>query len=235
MLSVSSLATASVLGAPAFLSPASGVGATYRPYQYDPPGGAAPVYSRWNPCPAVPWKVNARLVGPTAPALHAAIVDVAGALARITQATGVQFRYAGQTTAVPTSGPLPSVAPLVIAWARPGSGAWRCCRAVRRAGGASPATSSPPTAGSTTGSPRGTRSWTPSRMRASVQASAPAPPGAPCSCTSSATRSVSATPTTPARSCSRRSCPAAARRTGSGTAGRSVASDVPAGACRADH
>src|SRR5512144_343550 len=125
MLSVSSLATASVLGAPAFLSPASGVGATYRPYQYDPPGATPPVYSRRNPCAPVAWKVNARLVGPTAAAQHAAIVDVAGALARITQATGVRFRYAGQTTAVPTSGSLPSVAPLVIAWARPGSGAWR--------------------------------------------------------------------------------------------------------------
>src|SRR5512144_1276778 len=152
MLSVSSLATASVLGAPAFLSPASGVGATYRPYQYDPPGGAAPVFSRWNPCAAVPWKVNARLVGPTAPALHAARVDVAGSLARITQATGVRFRYAGQTTAVPTSGPLPSVAPLVIAWARPGSGAWRSplLQGGAAGWGASPATSSPPTAGSTT-------------------------------------------------------------------------------------
>jgi hypothetical protein len=114
-----------VLTAPGFLASASGVGATYRLYNYDPPGATPPVYSRWNPCAPVSWKANVTQAGSSPVARRAALQDVAGALARISQATGVRFRYAGQTNAVPTRGALPSVAPLVIAWARPGSGAGR--------------------------------------------------------------------------------------------------------------
>ena len=124
-LAVAAIAAAPVLGPAAFLAPASGAGATYRLYTYDPPGRTPPVYSRWNPCAPVSWKVNLAQAGSTPAARQAALNDVVGALKRITQVTGVRFRYAGQTAAVPTRGALPSVAPLVIAWARAGSGPGR--------------------------------------------------------------------------------------------------------------
>jgi hypothetical protein len=92
-LAVAALAAAPVLTAPGYLAPASGVGATYRLYNYDPPGATPPVYSRWNPCAPVPWKANVTQAGSSPVARRAALQDVAGALARISQATGVRFRY----------------------------------------------------------------------------------------------------------------------------------------------
>ena len=71
---------------------------------------------RWNPCAVIGYRVNAALGG------RQALADVQTAVARLSSASGLQFRYLGSTTYVPTAGraPLPG-APLVIAWAKPGT------------------------------------------------------------------------------------------------------------------
>ncbi|HYF74012.1 MAG TPA: hypothetical protein VD864_14375, partial [Nocardioides sp.] len=71
---------------------------------------------RWNPCVPISYRVN------LAKAPSGALVDVQAALAQVTQATGLQFKYRGTTTVVPFAAGNtfdPAVADLVIAWADP--------------------------------------------------------------------------------------------------------------------
>lgn len=71
---------------------------------------------RWDPCTPIGYRVNIALGG------RRALADVQGAVARLSAASGLSFRYLGSTTAVPGStGSAGPAAPLVIAWARSGS------------------------------------------------------------------------------------------------------------------
>lgn len=76
---------------------------------------------RWDPCAPIHYVVNAEHAEPGAEA------DVAEALARINSATGLDFVYDGPTSEVPTSSwyakswPGSAYAPLVVAWAEPGT------------------------------------------------------------------------------------------------------------------
>lgn len=72
---------------------------------------------RWNPCTPIRYRVNTRQ------ATKGALADVKGAMARIREATGLDFVYAGPTSVIPqgTSGErFPAGTDFVIAWARPG-------------------------------------------------------------------------------------------------------------------
>jgi hypothetical protein len=79
------------------------------------------VVIRWNPCSVIHYKVN------VTHAPKGALADVKAAVARLHKATGLKFVYDGQTGAIPQQsfdrnlkpGHFP---PMVIAWARPGSG-----------------------------------------------------------------------------------------------------------------
>ena len=80
------------------------------------PGAAI---ARWNPCSGpIGYRVN------LAQAPRGALADVQGAVARVSAATGLRFRYLGTTSVVPSStdsGPAyPAGTSLVVAWARPG-------------------------------------------------------------------------------------------------------------------
>ncbi len=69
---------------------------------------------RWDPCKEIGYKVNAYLGG------REGLRDVQAAVARLSAASGLRFRYLGSTTFVPSQGRSQSAAaPLVIAWARP--------------------------------------------------------------------------------------------------------------------
>jgi hypothetical protein len=69
---------------------------------------------RWDPCKEIGYKVNGYLGG------REGLRDVQQAVARLSAASGLRFRYLGSTTFVPSAGRSQSaVAPLVIAWARP--------------------------------------------------------------------------------------------------------------------
>ena len=77
---------------------------------------------RWDPCHPIHYVTNLAAAPPTAAA------DVAGALSRITAATGIQFINDGTTNEVPVTGrPVvqpnrygPGWAPVLIAWGAPG-------------------------------------------------------------------------------------------------------------------
>ncbi|MCW2777453.1 MAG: putative cell wall binding repeat 2-containing protein [Frankiales bacterium] len=69
---------------------------------------------RWDPCTPIDFRINAALGGRQAKA------DVLTAVARLSAASGLQFRYLGSTSYVPTAGRAPLAgSPLVIAWAPP--------------------------------------------------------------------------------------------------------------------
>lgn len=71
---------------------------------------------RWDPCSVVDYRINAALGGRQAKA------DVQAAVARLSAASGLRFRYLGSTTAVPAPGrPAPAGTDLVVAWAKPTS------------------------------------------------------------------------------------------------------------------
>lgn len=76
---------------------------------------------RWNPCAPVTYRVNLRAAAEPV----AALADLRDALARVSAATGLRFRYEGTTGAVPGrgwgTGAVPAM--LTVAWARPGRGA----------------------------------------------------------------------------------------------------------------
>jgi hypothetical protein len=82
------------------------------------------VVLRWNPCAAIHYRVNTRY----APA--GALADVKAAIARVRAATGITFVYDGSTSVIPQANygyaynPLGSGTPppLVIAWAKRGTG-----------------------------------------------------------------------------------------------------------------
>lgn len=72
-------------------------------------------YMRWNPCQKIGFRVNLN----QAPA--GALKDVKGALARISQATGLKFAYRGRTSGIPQSGAnswYPADTQIVVAWVR---------------------------------------------------------------------------------------------------------------------
>ncbi|MFI7600499.1 hypothetical protein [Actinoplanes sp. NPDC049681] len=73
--------------------------------------------ARWNPCEEITYRVN------PARAPRGSLAEVKTAVARISQGTGLTFRYAGTTTVVPGQDPgnYPPDTRLVIAWAVPGT------------------------------------------------------------------------------------------------------------------
>lgn len=73
---------------------------------------------RWDPCTPIAYRVNGLLAG------TGALKDVQSALAVISASSGLRFRYLGSTSFVPSparNASQPGVAPLVIAWVRPGT------------------------------------------------------------------------------------------------------------------
>jgi hypothetical protein len=75
---------------------------------------------RWNPCEPIPWVVNLDEAPPWA------MEDLNGAIRRISEASGLTFRFRGETSAVPseqwTKEPFegrPGWPPLIVAWADP--------------------------------------------------------------------------------------------------------------------
>jgi hypothetical protein len=73
---------------------------------------------RWNPCAPIPYRVNGYYGG------SGALRDVQAALATLSAASGLQFRYLGSTSFIPSptrNSAQPAVAPLVIAWAKTGT------------------------------------------------------------------------------------------------------------------
>jgi hypothetical protein len=77
---------------------------------------------RWNPCSTIHYRTNLK----QAPA--GALTDVKAAIAKVAAATGLKFVYDGSTTVIPQTDYAKSmsptkVPPLVIAWAKRGTGA----------------------------------------------------------------------------------------------------------------
>lgn len=69
-------------------------------YQTFPDGRK--VVARWNPCQkAVTYRVNLKYAASTTAGRTKALKDVKGAIARLSAATGITFRYAGGTTLIP--------------------------------------------------------------------------------------------------------------------------------------
>lgn len=74
---------------------------------------------RWNPCTPISWKFN----GHRAP--RGALADTRRAFRRVTQATGLRFRYQGGTRVIPgTSKAWPTNTQIVVAFARPSESKW---------------------------------------------------------------------------------------------------------------
>lgn len=74
--------------------------------------------ARWNPCAPIGYRVN------TALASAGALADVQGAVARVSEASGLTFVYRGDTTVLPGGigdQQYPVDTNVVIAWATPGS------------------------------------------------------------------------------------------------------------------
>jgi hypothetical protein len=77
--------------------------------------------ARWNPCEPIHYVVNLELAPP------GAVDDVAGAVERLSDATGIGFVYDGETNERPSDDRLPYQpsrygerwAPVLIAWSRP--------------------------------------------------------------------------------------------------------------------
>ena len=108
-----------------------GDSASYRlNYAFDPVDNRTRVV-RWNPCEPISYRINAALGG------RGAAQDAKAAVQRLAAATGITFRYAGETTFVPSPGrPQRNDMELVISWAEPsmsghlkgdadGYGGWR--------------------------------------------------------------------------------------------------------------
>lgn len=88
--------------------------------------------SRWNPCgPALTWRIN------TTGAKAGALADAKAAFVRLHQATGLNFRYLGKTTAIPGNGrrPIPRGTNIVVSWARPAQTTWPLTKDVAARGG----------------------------------------------------------------------------------------------------
>lgn len=78
--------------------------------------------ARWDPCSTVRYRVN------LARAPRRALVDVRAAVRKVSRATGIRFRYVGRSHVVPDRSygtRSRRTRPLVVAWARPGSGPHR--------------------------------------------------------------------------------------------------------------
>ncbi len=78
---------------------------------------------RWNPCQAeVTYAVNAQLAGQTASARDAAVADARTAFQRVSNRTGIPFKFAGRTDEIPRNGKVDSwstrlkSAEIVVAW-----------------------------------------------------------------------------------------------------------------------
>ncbi len=112
-LAVAALAAVGLSASPAAAAgPALGSETSYRLSTVSNPVLDRTEVVRWNPCATVDYRINAALGGSEAKA------DVQAAVARLSAASGLTFRYLGSTTYVPTAGraPLPG-SPLVVAWA----------------------------------------------------------------------------------------------------------------------
>lgn len=81
------------------------------------------VIARWNPCQTITYRVNAGLAGNTRARRLAAINDVKRAFGRASAVSGMNFRYAGTTTQIPTNTSSnawyarQTSAEIVVAWA----------------------------------------------------------------------------------------------------------------------
>ncbi|MCW2607443.1 MAG: putative cell wall binding repeat 2-containing protein [Frankiales bacterium] len=116
LLAVTAVTTSLVgLASPATAATA-GSTTSYRLTTVSNPTLATTEVVRWNPCSVIGYRVNAALGG------RQALADVQSAVARLSAASGLQFRYLGSTTYVPTAGRAPLAgSPLVISWARTGT------------------------------------------------------------------------------------------------------------------
>ncbi|MDQ1682229.1 MAG: hypothetical protein QOH99_770, partial [Frankiaceae bacterium] len=77
--------------------------------------------ARWNPCAAIHYRVNLKYAPP------GALTDIKTAVARISSVTGIAFVYDGTTAVIPQRGygsnaTITSYPPVVIAWAKTGTG-----------------------------------------------------------------------------------------------------------------
>jgi hypothetical protein len=114
VLSGSLAGLAPVAAAPAAASEVIGNSASYKVQTIWNAQSGRSELVRWDPCKEIGYKVNAYLGG------REGLRDVQAAVARLSAASGLRFRYLGSTTFVPSVGRSQSaVAPLVIAWARP--------------------------------------------------------------------------------------------------------------------
>lgn len=95
--------TAVVAGVlPAAMSDPAGAGAsTYNLSRQTFPDGQS-VVARWNPCQkAITYRINTKYAAPSKAGRAKARKDVKGAVARLSAATGMSFRYTGSTSLIP--------------------------------------------------------------------------------------------------------------------------------------
>lgn len=122
------MAVAVTVGLSAPLTPNNSAGAAGDDFEVanwtDPKGKDHRI--RWNPCQsAVTYAVNARLAGGTTAARNSAVADVRSAFKRVSNRTGIPFRFAGRTSEIPNNGKNESwsnrqkAAEIVVAWVNP--------------------------------------------------------------------------------------------------------------------
>jgi len=120
---VAGLLTFGVMAAPAGASTASYA------LSYQSLSTNQTVVMRWNPCQtAVTYRVNLAQAASTSTGRAAALKDVKGAIARLSTATGIHYRYLGTTSRIPTGVDWwrnTGDAELVIAWVNQNTTAFR--------------------------------------------------------------------------------------------------------------
>jgi hypothetical protein len=120
-----------VSGVLAFGTLASPAGATTGAYalSYQSLTQGNNIVMRWNPCQtAVTYRVNLAQAASTSAGRTSALKDVQGAVARLSTATGIHYRYLGTTSRIPTGVDWwrnTGDAELVIAWVNQNSTAYR--------------------------------------------------------------------------------------------------------------
>jgi len=112
------------------VSPAAATSSDYALATQTLPDGHK-VVARWDPCRTITYSVNARYAAGKSSHRNAAIRDVQAAFARASVATGINFKYVGSTTQIPTNTSAnrwyerQNSAEIVVSWVRQGSSASR--------------------------------------------------------------------------------------------------------------
>ncbi|MBU6213938.1 MAG: matrixin family metalloprotease [Actinomycetales bacterium] len=120
-----------VAGLLTFGAMAAPAGATTASYalSYQSLTSSSNVVMRWNPCQAsIAYRVNLAQAASTSTGRAAALKDVKGAIARLSTATGIHYRYLGTTTRIPTGVDWwrnTGDAELIVAWVNQSSSAYR--------------------------------------------------------------------------------------------------------------